>query len=300
MNKIIDLVATGSGQDFQVLDHGMKALQDHGLQGRHSPHIFQEDPLYSAPDAVRLDNLRQALQASDSKIIWSVRGGCGTKALLQDLVKMPSPQIPKTLIGFSDVTALLLFATQTWGWQSIHGPTLNYFSANRLLPDIQEMMFSFCQGEKIHVTHGQLLPLNDAAQHVDSLEAPLTGGNMSLLEYSIGTFWQIKTSGHFIFFEDIDEMPYRIAERLNHFEQAGLLKDVAGIFFGDFSHQKAPINEELLTYVLKDFAARQKCPVFCHLKSGHMAENLPIEIGQTALLKRQAGEFSLSQTLLLR
>ena len=300
LNKIIDIVATGSGQDFQTLKHSIATLQNQDFHPRHSPLIFQDDPLYSAPDSVRLKNFVDALRAEDSQIIWSERGGCGTKRLLPHLELIPSPKNPKTMIGFSDVTALLIFVTQKWGWQGIHGPTLNYFTQNRLRPDIREMMFALCRGEKVQVVHDQLIPLNIHGETVENLEAPITGGNLSVLEYSIGTSWQIRTAGHFLFFEDIDEMPYRIAERLDHFDQAGLLRNVQGIFFGDFSHQKTPPNQELLNYVLKDFASKQPCPVFSNLQCGHFDQNLPIGIGQAATLRpSENGTFTLTQDLLI-
>lgn len=301
LNKIIDIVATGSGQDLELFQYVKTLLEQKGFAPRHSPTIFQDDPLYSAPDSVRLENFLGAVRGQNSNIIWSARGGCGTKRLLPQLELLPPPKNTKTLIGFSDVTALLIFVTQKWGWQSIHGPTLNYFSKDRLSPKIQDMMFSFCQGRKIQVVHDQLIPLNAHAEKIQALEAPVTGGNMSVLEYSIGTSWEIKTNGHLLFFEDIDEAPYRIAERLDHYHQAGLLKNIMGILFGDFSHQKHPIDQGLLNHVLKEFAIKQDCPVYANFKSGHHENNLPVEIGGSALIQSSdKGVFSLRQDFLIR
>jgi muramoyltetrapeptide carboxypeptidase len=295
--KIIDLVATGSGKDDHTLKRATHFIETMGFMPRVSSTIFGSHPLYVNNDELRLQNLVSALYAEDSDIIWCLRGGCGTTRLLPYLNKLSPPHKPKMVIGFSDVTALLLFLSQEWGWQVVHGPTASYATANKLTLEALDTLVQLIQRKAPKLYYDKLTPLNPTAQQSHAIEGVLTGGNLSLIEYSLATFWQIKSQGRITFFEDINEQGYRLAERLEHLRQAEIFQGVKAILFGDFSHEEPDkYRPDLIDFVLNDFACKTNIPCFKNLPVGHVNFCRPLMINAPAILTTGA-EGSLTQYL---
>lgn len=283
MKKIIELIATGSGTNYESLEKAKRLIESFGFVPRASPTIFGEHPLYSHTDQHRLQNLIEALYAEDSEIIWCLRGGSGTTRLLPHLEKREPPQKPKMVIGLSDVTALLLFLSQRWGWQVVHGYPAGY--VDKLMPEALEALIQLIQHKTKELSYGGLIPLNSLAKEKGVIQGLLTGGNMSLIQYSVGTPWEIKTEDRIFFFEDINEEAYRIAERLEHLKQAGKFKAVKAILFGDFLHQeKEKYRPDLIDFVLKDFANGIEVPCFSNLPVGHRDFCRPLVVNLEATL----------------
>lgn len=286
MNKIIDLIATGSVKSLERLEKATILIETLGFIARASKTIFGEHPLYANTDQKRLENLMEALYAQDSDTIWCLDGGSGTIRLLPHLQSLTPPPKNKMVIGLSDVTALLLFLAQKWNWQVVHAPVASYAALNKLTPQAFNALIEVIQRKTITLCYGNLTPLNAAANETQLIEGLLTGGNMSLIEYSIGTSWQIETEGRILFFEDINEEAYRIAERLEHLRQAGIFKKARAILFGDFSHTEKEKNKpDLIDFVLKDFAGKIEIPCFSNLPVGHKEFCQPLIINLAAQLK---------------
>jgi len=62
----------------------------------------------------------------------------------------------------------------------------------------------------------------------------LTGGNLSLVQQTIGTPYEIDTRGAILFLEDRGLKPYQLDRLLLHLLQAGKFRGVRGIVLGDF------------------------------------------------------------------
>jgi muramoyltetrapeptide carboxypeptidase len=287
ITPIIELIATGSyaKKDHDILDKVITLIQQWGYRARYSPTLFGEHPLYANTDDYRLENLVQALYAEDSSIIWCLRGGSGTTRLIPFLETLAPPKHHKMLIGLSDVTALLLFLSQKWGWQPIHAPTAHYAALNKLTPDALDAVRQIIQGKTTEVHYEGLMPLNSAAKSSQVVEGLLTGGNLSLVEYSIGTSWQMDSRDRILFFEDINEPAYRIAERLEHLRQALLFHNAKGILFGDFFHEEADkYRPELVEFVLTEFSQKTEIPCFSGLPVGHRDFCRPLIVNGLAKL----------------
>jgi muramoyltetrapeptide carboxypeptidase len=112
----------------------------------------------------------------------------------------------------------------------------------------------------------------------------LAGGNLTLVENSIGTCWQIQTTKKIIFLEEINEQGYRVDRSLNHIRQAGLLVDVAAIVLGDFTHEKeGRLN---IDYALARFAQEITIPIYQSKQFGHGFRNHPLIYNSPATISR--------------
>jgi muramoyltetrapeptide carboxypeptidase len=75
---------------------------------------------------------------------------------------------------------------------------------------------------------------NDAKLKNFRLKSKIVGGNMTLVENSIETAWQINAKGKILFLEDVRVYPYAIQRSLDHLKQAHILDEVHAVIFGDF------------------------------------------------------------------
>ena len=288
----IDIVAPACGVSetmmVKIIDFIEKEL---GFKYKLRPHWQREHhPLYASCDALRFESLTQALM-SNHKIIWAARGGSGMTSLMPRLkswmTTLASPPRDKLLIGFSDITALHLLLHQEWGWPTLHGPTLACLVKDFLDDTSIASLKKFLFHPKPEIYEENLYPLNEAACQESLLEGCLIGGNHSLVQYSLGTWWQLNDHHKILFLEDVNEVAYRIDARLQHLDQAGVFQGVKALIFGDFNHYTFSIPEEIFktAYVLQTFAEKLSIPVFKMPGYGHTHQNKPLLLGGHARLK---------------
>jgi muramoyltetrapeptide carboxypeptidase len=132
--------------------------------------------------------------------------------------------------------------------------------------------------------YDNLTCLNIAAQTSDALEAKIVGGNLSIVQTSIGTDWQIDASDKILFLEDVSERGYRIDRMLNHLKQAGIMSNVKAVILGDFTDSKEKDGSDLVDLAIADFAAKVTFPVFRTPEIGHNAANRPLPLNTKARL----------------
>jgi len=298
--KILDIISTGSACPPEHLKKACAYARSKGFLPRTATVFFSDHPLYICHDEQRFLNLKEALYSEDSDVIWCLRGGSGTSRLLPNLLSLQAPKKKKNLIGFSDVTALHFFLTQHWDWKTIHGPTLNsLINATGQSDSVTSTLDHLIQKGTASVNLS-LNPLNKEARLRTALQGHLVGGNLALTQRSIGTPWQLETAERILFFEDVNEFPYRIAETLDHLKHVGLFKKVKAVIFGQFTNDNPEENEEkLLDHIFSEFAEKAAFPVFSDLAVGHTSNNHPLQLNSPVTLLPKEDLVFLRQTLFL-
>lgn len=243
------------------------------------PSIFGSDLLCANHDAARFKLLKNALQNKATKAIICVRGGYGCIRLIPKLMKMTPPATNKLFVGMSDITVLNLYLQQHWGWPVIHGGAL----PSKFSPDSIARLRSLLFNESPSLTI-KAEPLNALAEESSIIKAPIIGGNLCLVQASIGTPWQINAYKKIIFLEEVNERGYKVDRMLEHLRQAHVFTGVSAILFGDFLEGKEPNGSSLIKPVLKRFAEECKVPVVQVEGIGHDYINRPILFGPSATL----------------
>ncbi len=274
MPDVIDIIAPSGKVNPESLPRLAEALSRLGFTARIPPEMLGEDLLSAHSDGIRLRLLKEALYAEDSAFIWAVRGGCGATRLLPGLKDLAPPKRKKHLMGFSDITALHLFLTQAWGWETVHGPSARQIAEPEEL-DAQSLALTIAwlNNRKLPFAY-PLTPLNPAAEHAE-IDGVLTGGNLKLTECSLGTFWQIQSDNKILLLEDLNELAYRIDRSLVHLNQAGVFDHAQALIFGDFTFESNAKEVAQNERVLKRFAMELKIPVFRGVFFGHGTINSP-------------------------
>jgi len=105
----------------------------------------------------------------------------------------------------------------------------------------------------------------------------LTGGNLSLVQQSIGTPYEIDTRDAILFLEETRD-PMSVAdERLVHLRAAGLLRHVRGVVFGHLSLDRS--EEDEFEDFLLDLVSDLDVPIIMDFPAGHEVPNLTLPMG---------------------
>lgn len=282
---IIDIIAPGYGgkkEDIAAVERYVRKL---GFVPRIPKDIFKAHPLHSHKDDYRFDHLVKALTAKDSAAIWCFKGGYGTAKLIPQLAKIKPPVKPKTLIGFSDITALHLFLNQQWGWPTLHAPVLWQLIHGKVQASSAKKVKEFLLHK--HAPQFSLKAMNAAAKNYRG-SGKIIGGNLALLQTSIGTEWQAKAKNKFLFIEEVDEQAYRVDRMLLHLKQAGMFNGIKGVLLGDFTFTDDSQEVKKINTVLQKNAAEFAVPVFRVQDVGHGAVNDPLPFGRKATISGNA------------
>jgi muramoyltetrapeptide carboxypeptidase len=243
--------------------------------------ILGDDLLCANSDAARLKHLQSALLNPHSKAVVCARGGYGAMRLMPELFKLPVPNQVKLFVGMSDITAINIFLQQQWHWATLHAALSVWRLAE---PSIKALKHAIL-GEVPHITFTELRPLNREAAQTQLINSTVVGGNLCLVQCSIGTSWQLDTQDKIILLEETGERAYKIDRMLEQLYQAGLFKQAKAVVFGDFIKGEEPNGTSLIAPVLQRFAERLTIPVIQIPGIGHDSINYPIPLGTPAQLQ---------------
>jgi len=277
---IVDVVAPGMGWTRDLIPQAKAYLKSIGLQPRIPKNIFGKDLLCANSLGERSQQLKAALIAKDSKAIWCLRGGYGSINALGSMGKISVSRGPvKPLIGLSDITVLHHYFLQNLGWSTIHGPNLKRLALGESSKKEEKELLGLLFGKTKEISCS-LKPMNSAALVKKTHRSVLSGGNLATCVSALGTPFALKSSGSFLFFEDVGERGYQVDRMLSQLHWAGALKGVRGVVFGDFTRGLEPGGKpSKVSRVLKAFAQRQRFPVFNGVPCGHGSVQRPIPFG---------------------
>ena len=237
-------------------------------------------PYHAADDTTRFNSLLSALNG-DAKYLWCIRGGYGSARLLDDLQLIKKPKRQKILIGYSDITFLHLFFNK-WGWKTIHASMPSDLANEKINPKNFSLLAKILSYPKGKLSYQGLKPMNELAKNSKLTTGEILGGNLTLLENSLGTSWQIDGKNKIILIEDIGSDEYAIDRSLLHMQQAGVFSSAKAILFGKFIPKNN--NNIDLTYAIQRFAKLIKIPVFFSADFGHSSNNYPLPFGFTSTI----------------
>jgi len=105
----------------------------------------------------------------------------------------------------------------------------------------------------------------------------LIGGNLSLVQQTIGTPYEVDTRDAILFLEETRDPMSVTDERLVHLRASGLLRHVRGIIFGQLSIDRS--EEDEFEDFLLDLVADLNVPVLMDFPAGHEVPNLTLPLG---------------------
>ena len=146
---------------------------------------------------------------------------------------------PKIIIGYSDITALLLAIHAKTGLVTFHGPialgrwdTWSVDYAKRVLFGTDPVTFE--PKRDVDPDKNSLVQTEFRVQTIapGTARGRLLGGNLTVLTTIIGSGYLPDWENAILFTEDVHEEPYRIDRMLTQLQLAGVLGKLKGFVFG--------------------------------------------------------------------
>lgn len=236
--KVLLPFSPASPAERERIEAGIAEVSRLGLRVADGTSLRREG-YFAGSITERRSEILGALEREDIGALVGVRGGYGSNYLLDDL-QIAAPTNPKIVLGFSDLTSLQIYLWQRHRWVTFYGPMLaagfeagegaaKGYDRKSLLAALQE------------TSGGWELALQGEVMQVGDAQGRLLGGCLTLVETTIGTPWELETSGAILALEDRGMKPWQVDRALTHLRQAGKFKDVRGIVLGDFPECAAPI-----------------------------------------------------------
>lgn len=291
---IVDVIAPASHCPPENLRLGCEWLESLGLIPRVPPEIIVGDVFFASPLEMQLKHLKDALY-SDSKAVWCVRGGYGSMRLIPYLKKLKPPKKPKLFMGFSDITSLHIFLNQKWKWPTIHGRNVSQMHLDKMHTEDRNLTRNLIMGQGPEVLEFKnLKPLNAFALRDIKIKGEVLGGNLRIVQSSLGTDWQIHAKNKIIFLEDVGERGYSVHRMLEQMIQAKLFdKNLKALIFGQFTESEEKNGKNLIPDALKRIAQILPYPVLEGLPCGHGDLNFPLPFNTSSELFLGPGEATL-------
>lgn len=280
---LVAVAAPGSAFDRAAFARGVDFIAAQGYRVTWRSDITTRFGYFAGDDDRRAAELDAWLRDPEVKAVLFARGGYGTSRIVDRLDFAALRRRPKAIAGFSDLTVLLLAATQRAGIAAFHGPMVASAGKGRDGERDMARLLALLAGKPGPRAHRGLRSLRPG-----SVRAAVTGGNLSLLAHSVGTPFEVATRGRILFVEEIGEAPYRIDRMVRQLHLAGVFREVAGVVLGQFSGI-TPGERRAVAGLFLEALGTRAVPVAAGFPAGHDSPNRALPFGVTATLDAAAG-----------
>ncbi len=252
-------------------------LDNQGFVPVFDDRLFAESNQFAGDDNFRASVFQEYIDSRDIDAIWLVRGGYGGLRIVDKLDFRPLERHPKWIVGYSDST-VFLNTLQRIGFESIHATMPLSVPENTDLS--LDSLLCVLKGKTLHY---EFYSSFDGQCHV---QAPIVGGNLSVLYSLLGSGSFPDTEGNILFIEDLDEYLYHIDRMMMALKRAGKLNNLAALLVGGMTQMHdntVPFGktaEEIVADCVKEFGY----PVCFGFPAGHIADNRAFVVGRPATL----------------
>jgi muramoyltetrapeptide carboxypeptidase len=237
--SVLQPIAPASPGNTELVVAGLKELEVLGFRVEKVA-TFKADGYFAASTRERGDELSNGFAKKEIDGLVAIRGGYGSNYLLDGL-KVSTPDKPKLLVGYSDVTSLQVYLWQKYGWVTIYGPMVASglaAGAGAAKGYDRDSLVSATSD----ATGGWNIELRGETLTAGAAEGRVLGGCLTLVETTLGTPWELDTRGAILLLEDRAMKPWQVDRAFMHLKQAGKFAEVKGIVLGDFPECEAPVT----------------------------------------------------------
>jgi muramoyltetrapeptide carboxypeptidase len=259
------------------IEDAKQALTNLGLKVITGAHILDHDGYLAGKDRDRAQDIQIMFANKSVKAIIAMRGGWGCNRLLPLLNYTLIRDNPKIIIGYSDITSLLLAINARSKLITFHGlvatSTWNPFTVDYL----QKILFD---KEKLIMRNS--LTNEGKIEIITSGKArgKLIGGNLSVLAAMVGSPYLPSWYKSILFLEDIGEDIYRIDRMLTQLKNAGILNQISGFIFGQCTNcQLGDQPNFTLMEILNYHIQPLKIPAWYGSMIGHIKDKFTLPVG---------------------
>lgn len=274
----------------QVKELGYKVKVGSNAQNRYG--------YLAGTDKERADDLN-AMFADDSvDAILPFRGGWGCNRIL-DLIDYEMIRgNPKILVGFSDITSLMMAIYEKTGLVTFHGPVGKSEWTDYTTRHFRDTLGGMQE-------HSLDIPGSELCEDCSDFSAitpgkatgRLLGGNLSVLTAMMGSDYPPDWKNKILFVEEVGEDIYRIDRMLTQLKLNGVLDEISGFIFGQCVNcQRSNSYSLTLKQVFDDHIKPLNIPAFSGAMFGHIDNMLTLPVGILAEVDAQKGRITLKES----
>ncbi len=303
----IGLITPASGlfETEQTKIEAREKMEALGFKVKFGKNVNKKWGYLAGTDKQRIADIHDFFSDNAVKAIIAIRGGYGTGRLLRKLDYNLIKNNPKIILGYSDITSLLIAIHRKTGLVTFHGPvaisTFTNFTQKYFFKALTE---TIPVGEIEDVPFEENLQQSNRVWTVNGGKATgrLTGGNLTLICMSLGTPYEIDTKDSILFLEEVGEEPYDLDRMLTQLYNAGKLDNCAGVVFDKMpkvktaSHLPGYSSSLSVEDVISDRFKEYDYPVCLGLSLGHIKDKPTLPLGINAELNADSGRISLLES----
>ncbi len=252
---------------------GARALERAGYEVLLDPDILEMRRFTRKQDERRAANFMGMWLDPKVKAVIGGTGGYGATRMIPYLEPEIFRRNPKIFVGYSDITALHLWLMRQAGLRVFHGPTVDELIPIARDPTTASLLTAMANPRPV-TKFGR-----DVARAIrpGRVTGRLTGGNLALVQQSIGTAYEIDTRDAILFIEETHDPMSFADERLVHLRAAGLLQNLRGVIIGGLNLDRS--EEDEFEDFLLDLLSDLDVPILMDFPAGHEAPNLTLPFG---------------------
>jgi len=290
--------ATFQREEVDVVVDAVRGL---GLVPYLAPHLRDRYGYLGGKDTDRAADINNFFADPKIAALLPIRGGWGCSRILPYLNYQVIRKNPKIIVGFSDITALILGIHAQSGLVTFHGPNgltswrpdpTDYF--RRVLFAGEMVTF---QNQKDSDDANRLMQVKNRIQTINpgKTRGRLIGGNLSVLSGIVGSPYVPNLKGAILFVEDTHENIYRIDRLMTHLKLAGVFKHLAGFIFGQCTQclPDADYGSLTLEEVLQDHIQPLGIPAWSGALIGHIETIWTLPIGAEVEIDANLGKIQM-------
>ncbi|BAY07950.1 S66 peptidase family protein [Calothrix sp. NIES-2098] len=273
----VGLIAPAGIVDPEDIAAAQRNFADLGLKVKLGKHILNRYGYLAGKDSDRAADLNAMFADRSVKAIIAMRGGWGCNRILP-LLNYPRIRAhPKILIGYSDITSLLLAINARSRLITFHGPvatsTWNQFTVDY----VKRILFA---GEAVTMQNPPTQEVQISTIAPGKARGKLVGGNLSVLTAMVGSPYLPAWNQSILFIEEIGEDVYRVDRMLTQLKNAGILNRIAGLIFGQCTNcSLGDAPNFTLTQVLQDHILPLNIPAWYGSAIGHIKDKFTLPVG---------------------
>ncbi|MCF4969019.1 S66 peptidase family protein [Nostoc sp. CMAA1605] len=287
----VGLVAPAGIFDHKYIAKVQQYLTQLGLKTKQGKHIFDRYGYLAGKDSDRAQDLNDMFADNSVAAILAIRGGWGCNRILPLLNYPLIRSHAKILMGYSDITALLLAINARSRIMTFHGPVATSTWTPFMLDYLQRIFFD-AQAVTLKNTNspeGQVQTITPG-----KAKGKLVGGNLSVLCAMVGSPYLPSWYNSILFVEDTNEDIYRVDRMLTQLKNAGILNQIAGFIFGQCSDCSLGDEPSLtLMQVLQDHILPLGIPAWYGSMIGHIQDKFILPVGTPVEIDASLGTIEL-------
>ncbi|HWY38792.1 MAG TPA: LD-carboxypeptidase [Bacteroidia bacterium] len=233
---------------------------------------------FAGTDEMRAKEINTFFADEDIRAVFCMKGGWGCARLLDKIDYDLIRKNPKIIMGFSDITSLLIALYSKTGLVTFHGPVGNSGWNDFSVDYIQRILM-----KKEAVSYAYPEKDDDRPYTINPGKAKgvLIGGNLTVLAGIMGSDYLPPWKNKILFLEEAKEEPYEVDRMLTQLKLAGVLQNISGFVFGKCAKCEAeePAKAFTLKEVLEQHIKPLGIPAFYGAMIGHIENKYTVPIG---------------------